>query len=74
VIIVDQQLCNKLSDDEMRNLLSRIVPRQPRLNPGTRLDQTPIIGTLLFFLFLNLEKIYNDEYRADEFAAQQVNC
>jgi Zn-dependent protease with chaperone function len=28
----------------------------------------------LFFLFTNLEKIYNDEYRADEFAAQQVSA
>ncbi|ATW88298.1 Zn-dependent protease with chaperone function [Halohasta litchfieldiae] len=75
VIIVDQQLCNKLSDDEMKAICYHELyhVNHDSIRYQTRIE-TPIIGTLLFFLFTNLEKIYNDEYRADEFAAQQVSA
>ncbi len=36
--------------------------------------QLPIIGYLLFFLSTNLSELYNEEYYADEFAAQEVGA
>ena len=72
LIVIDSQLHDELSDDEIEAIcyheLYHITHDSMRYQ--TRIE-TPIIGYLLFFLSTNLERLYNDEYRADVFAAQQ---
>jgi len=72
LIVIDSQLHDELSDNEIEAIcyheLYHITHDSMRYQ--TRIE-TPIIGHLLFFLSTNLERLYNDEYRADVFAAQQ---
>jgi Zn-dependent protease with chaperone function len=75
LIVIDSQLREELSDDEIEAIcyheLYHITHDSMRYQ--TRIE-TPVIGHLLFFLSTNLERLYNDEYRADEFAAQQSSA
>lgn len=72
VIVIDSQLRDELSDDEIEAVcyheLYHIKYNSVRYQ--TRIE-IPIVGYLLFFISTNLEELYNDEYRADEFAAHQ---
>lgn len=72
LIVIDSQLRDELSDDEIEAICYHELYHitHDSMKYQTRIE-TPIIGHLLFFLSTNLERLYNDEYRADEFAAQQ---
>jgi len=75
VIILSEKLREGLSETEivavcyheLYHIMHNSIRYQSRI-------QLPIIGYLLFFLSTNLSDLYNEEYYADEFAAQEVGA
>lgn len=73
VIVVSQNLRDQLSKHELLAICYHELYHieYGSVKPQNRI-QLPIIGPVLFFLSTDLSALYNEEYHADEFAAQKV--
>ncbi len=73
IIVLNNQLRHDLTDEEIKaicyheiyHIRNRSIRYQDRV-------EIPIVGHLLFFLTTNFSELYNEEYYADEFAAEKL--
>lgn len=74
-IVLNKKLKGKLNDDEIAAICYHELYhiKHDSIKYQKWID-VPVIGYVLFFLQANLSELYNEEYAADEFAAEKVGA
>jgi Zn-dependent protease with chaperone function len=73
-IVVDQELENQMDRDELLAICyHELYHLENNIYRLQKISELPIVGYLLFFIFVNPVLIHKEEFRADEYAAKNVS-
>lgn len=73
-IVVNQKLKNQMDRDEFLAICyHELYHLENKIHRLQKISELPIVGYLLFFIFVNPVSIHKEEFRADEYAAENVS-